>query len=343
MMRPIEAAIAVLEQGGAMVRVTVVATRGSTPRDAGAECWIGESTLFGTIGGGHLEFRAVQIARSMLAEQGPATARQEHMVLGATLGQCCGGIVDLWFERWHAHDLVWLEQRRTAEMADRRTVVWTCIDAGVARRGAEPTALARAVADAVRSTSNDGRFRRLEHDGKHWFVEPVGATRRPLWLYGAGHVAAALVRSLEPLPYAIHWLDTRESFAGGAVTWSDAPEIDALAAPADAIHLVMTHDHDLDLRIVESILANPVFAASDAGFCGLIGSRTKAARFRHRLERKGFAPATIDRLVCPLGVDGIDSKVPAAVAIAIAAQLLKLDSAQGQLTALPSMRTGNGE
>ncbi|CAN5274082.1 xanthine dehydrogenase accessory protein XdhC [soil metagenome] len=324
MTRAIDDAIDELARGHAVVRVTIVATRGSTPRDADAECWVGESALFGSIGGGHLEFRALEIARGMLAGDDEASARHEHMVLGATLGQCCGGVVDLWFERWCAHDLAWLARRSAAEHAARRSAIWTCLEGGAARRGMEPATLAPALAEAWRSSLDDGRFRRVDHDGLHWFIEPFGAALRPLWLYGAGHVARALVPMLEPLPYDIHWIDNRETFAEGAVAWSDAPEADALTAPADAIHLVMTHDHDLDLRIVEAILMRPDFAGSNA-FCGLIGSKTKAARFRHRLADRGLAPSTIERLACPLGAHGIASKLPAAVAIAIAAQLLTLE------------------
>jgi xanthine dehydrogenase accessory factor len=85
----------------------------------------------------------------------------------------------------------------------------------------------------------------------------------------------------------------------------------------------MTHDHALDFELCRSVLAR-----TDPCWLGLIGSASKAARFRSRLLRAGLDRDTVSRLVCPIGVAGIASKLPAAIAIAIAAQLLQ----QGDIT-----------
>ena len=64
------------------------------------------SKVFGTIGGGHLEFKAIDIARNMILASG---ARAMHrFVLGATLGQCCGGVMNLAFEAV-AEDEEWMD------------------------------------------------------------------------------------------------------------------------------------------------------------------------------------------------------------------------------------------
>ncbi|MCY7388052.1 MAG: xanthine dehydrogenase accessory protein XdhC [Burkholderiales bacterium] len=86
--------------------VTVSATRGSVPRDTGTNMFVTASNVLGTIGGGHLEFKAIDIARNMILSSG---ARAMHrFVLGATLGQCCGGVMNLTFEAV-ADDAAWLE------------------------------------------------------------------------------------------------------------------------------------------------------------------------------------------------------------------------------------------
>ena len=85
-------------------------------------------------------------------------------------------------------------------------------------------------------------------------------------------------------------------------------------APPGAFFLVLTHEHALDLRIVEAILRRGDFA-----FCGLIGSKTKRARFEHRLEERGFDAATIARLACPIGIAGIDGRAPEVIAAAVVA------------------------
>jgi xanthine dehydrogenase accessory factor len=81
----------------------------------------------------------------------------------------------------------------------------------------------------------------------------------------------------------------------------------------------MTHDHALDYTLCRAILNRGEFA-----WLGLIGSHSKGARFRSRLAREGFAPETIARLVSPIGVGAVESKWPAAIAIAVAAQLLQV-------------------
>ena len=88
-------------------------------------------------------------------------------------------------------------------------------------------------------------------------------------------------------------------------------------APANALYLVLTHSHDLDMAITEAILRRADFA-----FLGLIGSKTKHARFCHRFEARGVPTAEIDRITCPIGLPGIVGKEPEVIAVAVVAQLL---------------------
>ena len=88
-------------------------------------------------------------------------------------------------------------------------------------------------------------------------------------------------------------------------------------APPGAFYLVLTHQHDLDLRIGEAILRR-----GDFGFFGLIGSQTKRARFIHRFEQRGIAPDAIARMTCPIGLPQIDGKEPEMIAAGVVAQLL---------------------
>ena len=91
--------------GTPMVRVVVATVRGSAPREPGATMLVGMdrvngTRIEGTIGGGHLEWKAIEIARTMLAQPDMPASRMDRFALGATLGQCCGGAVELWFERY---------------------------------------------------------------------------------------------------------------------------------------------------------------------------------------------------------------------------------------------------
>lgn len=167
------------------------------------------------------------------------------------------------------------------------------------------------------------RYTRLEQDAPE--VWPLPAPRFALHLYGAGHVGRALVRLLADLPCTVHWVDEREAeFPPEPLpphihrVCVDAVEAEAAAAPPGAWHLVMTHSHLLDMAIVQLLLAR-----GDFGWLGLIGSRSKRARFESRLRQRGVLDADLQRIVCPVGLPGIPGKEPEVVALSVAAQLLQ--------------------
>ncbi len=88
--------------GRPAVVVQVLAARGSVPREAGTRMLVASDAVLGTIGGGHLELQAMADARVLLsrtaggAPYDTASRRFErHVALGPSLGQCCGGALDL--------------------------------------------------------------------------------------------------------------------------------------------------------------------------------------------------------------------------------------------------------
>jgi xanthine dehydrogenase accessory factor len=147
-------------------------------------------------------------------------------------------------------------------------------------------------------------------------------------------VGAALVRALAHLPCRVNWVDEREDMfpadvpANVRIEASDAPEDLVADAPPNAHYLVMTHSHALDQRLAAAILARP-----DVGWFGLIGSKTKRKQFEHRLRARGFDPARIEAMACPIGLPGITGKQPAVIAASVSAQLLILWEAAGQAAA----------
>lgn len=147
---------------------------------------------------------------------------------------------------------------------------------------------------------------------------------RPVIVYGAGHVGAALVRALAPLPFALRWVDARAgvapAFDGVTLIETPLPEAEAAQAPGDAMHLVMTHSHTVDLEIVAAALARP------AAFVGLIGSVTKRATFLRRLRKRDLSEAQLAGLTCPIGLPGLRDKRPAVIAASVAAQLVLHDA-----------------
>ncbi|MEZ5714807.1 MAG: XdhC family protein [Paracoccaceae bacterium] len=86
-----------LAQPGAVVRVRIAAVAGSSPREVGAEMLVSHTGEYGTIGGGQLEYMALDEARRLLA--GGVERAGMDVPLGPEIGQCCGGRVRLDLQR----------------------------------------------------------------------------------------------------------------------------------------------------------------------------------------------------------------------------------------------------
>ncbi|SEM01358.1 molybdenum cofactor sulfurylase [Roseovarius azorensis] len=279
---------------GRVARVVIAETRGSAPREAGAAMLVWNGGQSGTIGGGRLEFEAVSAARDMLAG-GPAQ-RLVRQALGPALGQCCGGAVTLVTE---IYDAARLDEAAAAIAA---TAVWARPVAAGA--GAPPAAALRRAGMVLAGG---------------WLIERPHAPALPVVIHGAGHVGRALAGVLAPLPeIRVTLADTRPDRlndlpAGIGVCTDPLTAMDH--APDTAAHLIMTHDHALDLALCHRLLSR------DFAFAGLIGSDSKWARFRRRLAALGDADAQVSRITCPIG-DPALGKHPQAIAIGIAGQLL---------------------
>lgn len=316
---------ALVEAGVPALLVTVAAVEGSAPREAGAAMLVTERDLFGTIGGGRLEYRAARLARAMLREG--ARARLEEFPLGPELGQCCGGRVVLQFRRIAAEDRAWLDPLR-GWIAEGREAALVFAPGGNGGRclavagddvagdaGAETAAAVRRARKAlVGAGAGDEAWRVVR-------VSPPGCT---VYLFGAGHVGRALAQILGQLPCRVAWIDERRDAlppslpANVEAIRSDAPVAEVTRAPGGAFFLVMTHSHARDQQIVEAVLRRGDFA-----YLGLIGSATKRARFAARLRAAGIGEALLARLVCPIGAEGIPGKEPGVIALAAAAEIMR--------------------
>jgi xanthine dehydrogenase accessory factor len=337
------------------VLVTVAAVTGSAPRDAGAKMLVLPQRQSGTIGGGHLEQRACEIARAMLADAAApapraAASQLQRFALGPSLGQCCGGVVHLAFELIGDGPRTQFDalQQRWRQRQDS----WRVVSLGAAQPDAPPTMPnapnapnACDAPDTASALFDDGgqllladgphlppRFERqrgchvLQDDsGRRWLIDPCLPSRNHVFLFGAGHVGAALVQALAPLPCHVTWIDQRAALFPATVPEhvrieiSDTPEALVDTAPAGTYFLVMTHSHALDQQLAEAILQR-----DDSAWFGLIGSHTKRQQFEHRLRARGFAPRQLAHMTCPIGIAGITGKAPAVVAASVCAQLLQL-------------------
>ena len=245
----LDAAQGLRDRGEPYVLVTVLSQRGSTPRDSGSKMVFARDASFGSIGGGHLEYRAAEIAGELLADDSEGQ-RLEYFPLGPRVGQCCGGAVHLLFEAFRGEAL-------------------------------------------------------------------------NIAVFGAGHVGRALVPILAQLPAKLHWIDSRESFAGLAACenverlHSSEPAEEVRDLPPDTYYVILTHNHQQDYDILRAVLDR-----ADAAYVGLIGSETKWRRFRMRLAHQGYAETRWQAVRCPVGLAQVPGKLPVEVAVSIAAEVL---------------------
>jgi xanthine dehydrogenase accessory factor len=312
-----------------VVRIVVAEVRGSTPREPGAFMLVGRDGVDGSIGGGQLEWEAIAGARELL-EDAAVAARVSKVVLGADVGQCCGGVVSLWLERFARDSLELLGKAGDAGARGcavlSSTIRGARVEHKVARRAGEE--ITERLFREPRQRAHPILTRNAA--GEVTFIERLDDEFPAVWLYGAGHVGQALARILAELPLRLTWIDSRaelfpETLSGGVRVLHDADSVATVSeAPVGAYFIVMSHSHPLDFALCHALLERNDFA-----WLGLIGSASKAARFRSRLRRAGLGADVIGKLVCPIGVDGIESKWPAAIAVAVAAQLMQQISAVG--------------
>jgi xanthine dehydrogenase accessory factor len=364
-----------LAHGDAVVLVTVARVEGSAPRAPGTKMIVTRDSARHTIGGGDLEWRAIDIARQVLRDSAHRVPRRlERLALGVSLGQCGGGAVTLAFERLTIADLGWVTSLAKRVAARQPTV--RSVSFG-------PNADSVMLSEPEPDTARDDC---LLWDGAGFagsgalMTETIASRPFDVVLFGAGHVGAALVRVLTTLRCVITWVDSRDAQFSGAsasagvlrpagtfqpagtsqpagalqsagmfapmatlaphgtactpnmpimpglrrapnlvIDENDAPLSAVDAAPPNAYFVVMTHHHTMDQELAEGILRR-----GDYAYFGMIGSKSKRKHFEHRLAARGIDPAQIARMTCPIGVEGITDKAPESIAVAVAAQLLRV-------------------
>jgi xanthine dehydrogenase accessory factor len=305
---------------GDLVLVTVVASQGSAPRDGGTSMLVSNDKAIDTIGGGHLEWEAITHSRQLIG--GDQAVELKRFSLAASLGQCCGGVVWVLFEKICKEELD----------------VWKLRVEGL-RHG---KSLTRSLSQGDRASS----FALVEHERAHcqlsglqtedlpassrgvigaWQLkQSVDGPTLSITIFGAGHVGMAIARMLGPLDAKVRLVDSREDLLAQApsnvecVVTEDADEA-VEGSPLGTYFLVLTHNHALDLELTYHILKRGNFS-----WFGLIGSKTKRAKFEGRLVERGIAPEDLQKICCPIGIAGIRSKEPQAIAVAVVAQLLQL-------------------
>ncbi|HYW58352.1 MAG TPA: xanthine dehydrogenase accessory protein XdhC [Polaromonas sp.] len=273
------------------VLVRVDSTEGSVPREAGTWMAVFADAVVGTIGGGHLEYEAISRAKSHL--QGDGCEQFVRVVLGPSLGQCCGGVVGLRYEKVGPGDVPLLQSGLNGHLQA------VALFGGGHVGHALVQVLSRLPFALSWFDSRDGIF----SDAEQGFSagQPQGKMN-PL----GGQSATRSEQAWGPNITCEH---------------SDPVQTAVRYLEPDSQVLIMSFSHAEDLDIVAACLDRQRERA-DLPFIGLIGSKTKWATFRHRLTARGYSEEELAQVTCPIGLPDVVGKEPEVIAVSVAAQLL---------------------
>jgi xanthine dehydrogenase accessory factor len=282
------------------VLVTIDSFEGSSPREAGAWMLVFAEDVLGTVGGGNLEFQAIAQGRDWLASHAPELS-STHGVDAAT--QSMG-------KKFASNTAPHSDELRRYPLGPS---LGQCCGGVVHLKFSFISA-----EDAIKREAALAII--------HW---SRGLNAFKVALFGGGHVGKALVNVLGTLPCSITWVDSRDEIFPADVPnhvqcEHSAPVHAAVHSLQAGSHvLVMSFSHAEDLDVVAACLTR-LREKNDLPFIGLIGSKTKWATFRHRLQERGFSASEIARITSPIGIEGIAGKEPEVIAVSVAAQLLQL-------------------
>lgn len=292
-----------IKSHGKIARVLILKTFGSAPRDEGTTMLIWDSGQFGTIGGGELEYQVTRLAKKIIIDN--KGSRIKKFSLGPDMGQCCGGAVEL-----------------LIEILDETKVKFISVDDGFFARPVFKDEKSLNVQALIKSYRNKSvPIKTSFKDG--WLFEPVTKEKELIWIYGAGHVGTAIANILSKLSqFSVTCIDTSQDrypdnfpkTVEKLITKNPAQIVQY--APSETHHLILTYSHALDLEICHQLLQHNFATA------GLIGSKTKWARFKKRLNELNYTFEQINRIICPIGEPSF-GKSPYEIAIGVASMLLE--------------------
>ncbi|MCQ2561449.1 MAG: XdhC family protein [Clostridia bacterium] len=324
-----------LKEGKRSVYCTIIATMGSSPAGPGSCMAVFEDgSLMGTVGGGAVEFNAIETAKQLFAR--PECRIREFQLnsnLPGDIGMVCGGTAMLYFRPLLPDDKALCRAfERAAELEESGGKAWfICkLETGefdIYAKTAEEAGLeisGEALPEKVLQRLGNSAV--LVPGDISYYTDPVNP-EGTVFLFGGGHVGKALCKVLDMVDFPVTVLDDRpeiavkEDFASAKdVILCDYEKIaeSVEIGPQDYI-VVMTHGHEADTTVLRQVLK------TDARYIGCMGSKNKTRAVFKILEEEGFSAEECGRINAPIGVS-IGSKTPAEVAVSVAAELIAVRS-----------------
>ena len=346
------------------VLITIIATKGSTPCSNGDKivCTASE-VIFGSIGGGNLEFKALSLAKDMLSNKDNSNQLIKYP-LGATLGQCCGGYVKVLFESFVRSNSSlkdkdsWVEKISKHFIDSEDFILATSVDND--RNSQLDKQKFLLTQNQFYSSSNNKKFSKFVEDHSNKLLqnsqtstlvefedetglksdvclEKIASSELlPVAIFGAGHISRALMPILINLPIKLFWIDDRQDqfdkYQGDTsqlkIICDDIVE-SVSDLPDNVYCLVITYSHKIDFEVCEKMIIQNNFS-----YLGMIGSSIKGKKFRDRFIQKNYPEEVIKKFTCPIGAKQKFLKSPTAIAVTIAMDLINFIEDQKQLEVL---------
>lgn len=330
-----------------VVLLTVVSSTGSTPREVGSHALVcQDGTLVGTIGGGIVEAKAIDAAKQAFSTKQSSLL---HMALQRegkdAVGAVCGGDTQIFCQYIDPAMLGSVEWISTVVMAQTQHLPYVNLFSlgNIKRWGmgvVTPSGVITCGNDAacadITAYVTDHRDRLTKtmplwtEGKKKWYCERIARPGR-VFIFGAGHVAKALVPVLHSIDFPCVVVDDRKEFAN-AERFPEAEEVVVgdltkinhfLLLTQYDYAVIMTRGHGSDYEVEKQVLP------WKPGYIGVIGSMAKLNFVRNRLLADGFTPEELDGVYAPIGVP-ISAQTPEEIAISIAAQLIAVRARKEQ-------------
>lgn len=329
----LEKAIKEVELGRDLILMSVVASSGSTPREAGSRMLLFEDgSIYGTIGGGSVEYNSIKYGKDFLAKK--ESGSHSFMLTQndvEDIGMVCGGTVAINFYYIDHKDLNLVDGLKSAYAWAKNNDSFFIIESpenGIAFIKDEELKgnLEKDLVDDIKDDLHKSKKSKatIERGSSKFFVEQIKKRIRVI-LFGAGHVSQALAPVLSYLDFDVLVCDDREDFisedrfpTASERVLVDFNDIASYINIGDSDYLcVLTRGHKYDEIIQAQALK------TDAAYIGVIGSRRKKKSVDMRLKDRGFSDEDISRIVSPIGID-IACETPREISISIAAELVDL-------------------
>lgn len=319
-----------LAESNDAVLVTVIASSGSTPRGAGAHMVVTEEgRIYGTIGGGAVEYRSTLMAADVLKRKSSVIhefclTRNEV----EDLGMICGGNATVYF-RYISHTdkdyLAFID--KLLELVERCETSWLIMRLSGDNQGDMGVYGIKSGMFGIEGLEFDCRAltrqaQQIRIGGKEYYAEELVHSGK-VYVFGCGHVGQELVPVLSHVGFRCVAADDRPEFASEKL-FPDAERValvdfknigkDISITEDDAV-CVMTRGHANDTDVELQVLNTPAY------YIGVIGSARKIASASKILREHGFSEDQIASIHTPIGL-AIKAETPAEIAISIAAELI---------------------